>query len=73
MGHIEINKLNEFVAIKREGDGTFSVEYGMSDLTKNRYICSDFKSVNDAIAWIERLDSSTSHATNGARHFANAY
>jgi hypothetical protein len=51
-------QMNEFVLIQRGPDGSYAVEYGPRDPAASRYVCSDFKSVADAIEWVDRLDQS---------------
>jgi hypothetical protein len=58
MNHMLPGKLNEFVLIQRGPDGSYAVEYGPRDPEAGRYTCSDFKSVAEAIEWVDRLDQS---------------
>jgi hypothetical protein len=51
-------QMNEFVMIQRGPDGLYAVEYGPRDSFASRYVCSDFKSVAEAIEWVHRHDQS---------------
>jgi hypothetical protein len=59
MNHVAPLPMNEFVVIRREENGTFQVEYGPKNSPACRYVCSDFRTVDDAIAWVDRLDRSS--------------
>jgi hypothetical protein len=58
MNHMLPGQMNEFVLIQRGPDGSYAVEYGPRDPSASRYVCSDFKSVDEAIEWVDRLDQS---------------
>ncbi len=62
-------RLNEFVVIRRCDDGRFAVEYGPRLPLSQRYVADAFKNVDDAIAWVDRLDRTINGASApAARH-----
>ncbi len=59
-----------FVVISRTGEDAYTVTYGSREDPAARYCCDGFRDIDEAMAWVDRLDKAWVNVVNRPRPLA---